>query len=107
MDAGLLVREARRRAGLTQRQLAARAGTTQPTIARVETGATEPSFVQVRRLIRACGLDLRVALVEIDDSDWSVTRLNLPLDPEARVRQHQAAIRFARAGRQALADVRA
>ncbi|MGQ0669205.1 MAG: helix-turn-helix domain-containing protein [Actinomycetota bacterium] len=107
MDAGLLVREARRRAGLTQRQLAARAGTTQPTIARVETGATEPSFDQVRRLIRACDLDLRVSLAEIDDSDWSVARLNLALDPEARVRQHQAAIRFARAGRKALADVRA
>lgn len=104
MAAHDLIREARRRAGLSQRDLAERVGTTQSAIARLESGATEPSFARVERLLRACGLELRPAVVAADDSDWSVAAGNLALDPEARVRQHQAAVRFAEAGRQALAD---
>lgn len=65
-----LVREARKRAGLTQRELGERAGTTQSAIARLENGRTTPSFDTVTRLVRACGLDLNVALLEYDDSDW-------------------------------------
>lgn len=55
--------------GLTQRQLAERAGTTQSSIARLESCRTDPSFVDVLRLIRLTGLDLRVALVPLDESD--------------------------------------
>lgn len=79
----------------------------QPTVARIESGTTEPTVELVDRLVEACGLDLHVSLAERDDSDWSVASANLRLDPNARVRQHQSALRFARAGRQALADVRA
>ena len=102
MQAKHLVHEARRRAGLTQRQLADAMGLSQPTIARIEAGRTEPSFAQVAHLIRACGLELQVGLVPADESDWSVAQPNLRLDLDARVRQHQAALRFALAGRQAL-----
>jgi transcriptional regulator with XRE-family HTH domain len=66
-----LVREARRRAGLSQRELAERAGTTQSAIARLETGRSTPSFDTVLRLVRLCGLDLDVMLVERDESDWA------------------------------------
>lgn len=66
-----LVREARRRAGLTQRELAERAGTTQSAVARLESGRTSPSFDIVVRLVRLCGLDLDIMLVERDDSDWA------------------------------------
>ncbi|WP_200900641.1 helix-turn-helix transcriptional regulator [Mycolicibacter heraklionensis] len=66
-----LVREARKRAGLTQRQLAELAGTTQSALARVESGRTAPSFDQVLRLVRLCGLDLDIMLVERDDSDYA------------------------------------
>jgi transcriptional regulator with XRE-family HTH domain len=106
MDAGTMVREARRRAGLTQRKLAALVGVSQPTVARIESGATQSTVELVDRLIRACGLELRVELAEQDDADWSVASANLRLDPNARVRQHQAALRFARAGRNAMNDVR-
>lgn len=64
------VREARKRAGLTQRELAERAGTTQSAIARIETGRSTPSYDAVLRLVRLCGLDLDVMLVERDHSDW-------------------------------------
>jgi transcriptional regulator with XRE-family HTH domain len=102
-----LVREARRRSGLTQRRLAALTGTTQSAIARIESGATEPSFERVAELVRACGLQLVSHLAPADDADWSVASANLRLSPEARVRQHQAAVRFARAGREALVRGRA
>ncbi len=80
-----LVREARRRAGLTQQGLAERAGTTQSAIARLETGRTTPSLDAVQRLIRHCGLDLEVALVERDDSDASQARRLRALTPSQRL----------------------
>ena len=101
-----MVREARRRARLSQSELASRVGTTQSAIARIETGVTEPSFARVGELTRACGLELCVALIPADDADWSLAADNLRLDHDARVRKHQAAVRFAEAGRRALADAR-
>ncbi len=103
MKGGRLIREARRRAELTQAELAHRVGTTQSAIARLEGGRTEPSLARVEQLLRACGLDLNVRLAPADDSDWSVARTNLALDVDARVRQNQTTLRFAREGRSALA----
>lgn len=96
------MREARRRAGITQAELARRAGTTQSAIARLERSRTEPTLEHVRALVRACGFELQPRLVPADDSDWSVARANLELDVDARVRQNLAALRFVRAGREAL-----
>lgn len=98
--------QARRRAGLTQRQLAARVGLSQPQIARIEVGATAPSFERVVDLVRACDLDLVASITPADDSDWHVALANLALDVNTRVRQHRAALRFARAGRAALEQAR-
>ncbi len=61
-----LVREARKRARLTQRELAERAGTTQSAVARLESGRTRPAFDDVLRLVRLCGFDLDIMLVERD-----------------------------------------
>ncbi len=97
-----MVREARRRAGLTQEELARRVETTQSAIARIERGRSAPSLERLRELVRACGLDLEFRLVPLDDSDWSVARTNLQLSVDERVRQHQAALRFARAARAAV-----
>jgi transcriptional regulator with XRE-family HTH domain len=102
MSGGSLIREARRRAGLTQAELAARVGTTQSAIARLERGRTEPTFERVQEILRACGYELTVKISEIDDSNWSVASTNLQLDPDARVRQNQNALRFIRAGRAAM-----
>ena len=96
------MREARRRAGLTQSELARRVGTTQSAVARLERARTEPNLRHVGELILACGLELRVSLAPADDSDWMVARANLALDVDQRVHQHQAALRFARAGRMAM-----
>ena len=95
--AGLLVREARRRVGLTQAELAVRAGTTQSAVARVESGRTSPSWDTVVGLIRACGLDLLVEIVERDGSDWDQAERLLALTPAERVARHADGVRSAAA----------
>jgi predicted nucleotidyltransferase/DNA-binding XRE family transcriptional regulator len=60
VDTQSLVRHARLRAQLTQAQLAERAGTSQPAIARYESGEAVPSLPTLERLLRVCGLELRV-----------------------------------------------
>lgn len=57
-----LCREARARAGLSQRELAAKAGVSPSTIARIEKARLEPTLDLLMRVIRACGLDLRLRL---------------------------------------------
>jgi transcriptional regulator with XRE-family HTH domain len=62
MKGGLLIREARLRAGLSQRALAERMGTSQPAVARWEDGRQEPAFDAVVKALQACGFDLDVRL---------------------------------------------
>lgn len=88
-----LVREARKRVGLTQRELAERAGTTQSAIARLESGGTAPSFDLVLRLVRLCGLDLDVMLVERDDSDMAQSARLIGLSTDDRVKRALAVAR--------------
>lgn len=83
MKARHLIVEARRRAGLTQRELADRLGTHQSVIARWETGRTRPDFDTVVEAIRACGLELEIALSPADDHDLTLIRR------EARFLPHQ------------------
>lgn len=92
---GDLVREARRRAGLTQRELAERARTTQSSIARLESGRSTPALETVIRMVRLCGLDLDIMLVERDESDWAQASRLLHLTPEQRLtRMDRLAIQF-------------
>jgi len=55
VDAGRILRQARRRAGLTQRALAERAGVPQPTVARIERGTTVPRVDTLDKLLEQCG----------------------------------------------------
>jgi transcriptional regulator with XRE-family HTH domain len=84
-----LVREARKRAALTQRELAERAGTTQSAIARLESGRTRPAFDDVLRLVRLCGFDLDIMLVEQDGSDLHQAIAMRALSPGERVERAQ------------------
>ena len=101
-----LVREARRRAGLSQAELAARAGTTQSAIARLEAGATAPALERITELVRACGFDLQVELVPLDDSALATARRNRALTPEDRLRKARDVSSFIHAGRHALSSAR-
>ena len=107
MRGGELIREARRRAGISQRELAERLRTTQSVVARWESGGTAPSFETVVRAVRACGFELDVHLLPLDEGfehDWSLADENLSLTPEERLANHAAAHDFAerlRRGRRA------
>jgi transcriptional regulator with XRE-family HTH domain len=72
MDAGQIVRESRLRVGMTQRQLAIRAGVSQSLLARIESGIVQPTFERLVELVRACGLDLDVRVVPLDEDSWTL-----------------------------------
>jgi transcriptional regulator with XRE-family HTH domain len=62
IDAAVLIRTARLRAGRSLRQLADAAGTSHSTIATYERGAKVPTVSTLDRLVRACGYEPRVTL---------------------------------------------
>ena len=62
IDAAVLIRTARLRAGRSLRQLADVAGTSHSTIATYERGAKVPTVATLGRLVRACGYEARVTL---------------------------------------------
>lgn len=62
VPAWAILKEARRQAGLSQAELAARSGTSQSAIARYERARTLPSLTTLYRLVRACGLEMRIRL---------------------------------------------
>ena len=60
MEARTLLRTERHRAGLTQRELAERTGVPQSTIARIETGHTDPRASTLNTLLIGCGRSMTV-----------------------------------------------
>lgn len=101
MNSAQLVREARRRAGLTQRGLASRAGVSQPLVARIETGEVEPSFDRLLALVRACGFDLEVHVVPLDEDAWALAEQGSELDPDARLDRLMAGVELLEEGQRA------
>jgi len=101
MDAGQLLREARRRAGFSQRALAERAGVSQPLIARVESGATDPGFGRLLGLVRACGFDLEVHLVRLDEDAWTLVERGAAASPDERLERMLAGVELRDQGRSA------
>ena len=95
MVSGDLLREARLRADLTQGELAERAGTARSQISRYERGDVLPSLETLRRLVRACGLELgfRIFDADLEDHDATLIAQTLPLTPEERVDRALRAIR--------------
>jgi transcriptional regulator with XRE-family HTH domain len=60
MEARTLLRTERQRAGLTQRELAERTGVSQSTVARIETGQTDPRASTLNVLLVGCGRSMTV-----------------------------------------------
>ena len=80
-----IVRAARLRAGLSSRELARRAHTSHATLSRYEHGKVQPSLSTVERIVRACGLELRVHIDQPDTSDADVAASFLSLTPRERL----------------------
>ena len=82
-----LIYMARNRARLTQAELGRRLGLPQSQISRWERGQVEPSLETLRRLVRACGLELTLGLANGDDSYVGDIEKSLELEPDKRVEQ--------------------
>jgi transcriptional regulator with XRE-family HTH domain len=54
--------------GLTQEQLASLVGTKQPSIARLESGATEPTLSFLRKVAAAMGTRVEIRFVPVDET---------------------------------------
>lgn len=92
-----ILKTARKRAALSQRELANRAGTSQSVIARIESGASDPSTNTLKNLVEAAGfdLDIELAIRPVADSHMlsEVNRI-LSLTPEERLREVANVERF-------------
>lgn len=86
MRGGLLIREARLRAGLTQAQLAERLGASPGDVDRWEGGAAEPPYASVAAAARACELQLIPRLAKLDDSEYLTAHWHLDLSVAGRLR---------------------
>ena len=63
MDAGLLIRSARRKSKLSLRALAARAETSHATLSAYENGRVDPTTAVLSRVIAAAGCSLEATLL--------------------------------------------
>ena len=92
-----LLRSARDRAGLTQRALAERAKTAQSVVARIEQGATSPTWDTLSRLLDAAGFELEASL-GLSVADESHMLADVPrilrLTPEERLIELRNVSRF-------------
>ncbi|ORB82697.1 XRE family transcriptional regulator [Mycobacterium kansasii] len=87
--AGNLLRIARARVGMSQRELAEAANVPQSTVARIESGARQPSLPVLARILAAVDLELRINLDTYDPHDDVLELHNARLDPAERAaRQH-------------------
>lgn len=87
MRFGRFLREARRRAGLSQKELAERAGAPQSTVARIESGATDPRVGTLQKLLRICGEELEPMPLLGIGIDRSQIQELLRLSPSERLDQ--------------------
>lgn len=104
MDPGQFVREARRRAGLTQRTLATRAGVSQPLVTRIENGDVGATWDRVLQLVRACGFDLDVRVVPLDEDAWTLGEEGQEISPDQRLDRMLEGVRLYEEGKRARGD---
>src|SRR3954447_27094446 len=85
MRGGELIREARTRAGLTQTELSERTGRGRSVIARWEQGLISPPVESLLACVQACGFDIPLVLVPLDQSADRELREELMTTPSERV----------------------
>jgi len=83
--ASRMLKHARTSAGLTQRGLAAKTGVPQETIARIESGRTDPRITTLDRLLEGCGYGLEHLPRLGIGIDRSQIRRLLALSPSERL----------------------
>lgn len=92
--AGNLLRIARARAGMSQRDLAEIAHVPQSTVARIESGARQPSLPVLARILAAVDLELRIGLDRYDPHDDVLDAEDARLTVDERRARHRAQDEF-------------
>ena len=89
MTSGELMRTATKRAGLSQAEFADRLSMPRSQIARWEGDTVEPGLATTRRVLRACGFDLSLALIDYEPDEERESRLLRVqrLTPQERLQQ--------------------
>ncbi|MEH0982004.1 GNAT family N-acetyltransferase [Micromonospora sp. CPCC 205556] len=82
VDLAATLRALRRAADLSQRELAERSGVPQATLARIESGAREPRFGTVERLVRAVGGRIVISVAPPGVGLVAVPPVSGPLDED-------------------------
>jgi transcriptional regulator with XRE-family HTH domain len=95
--AGNLLRIARARTGMSQRQLAEAAGVAQSTIARIESGARQPSLPLLARILAAADLEPRITLEAYDAHDDLLDAADARLTDAQRAARRAVQDKFAAA----------
>src|SRR6266516_3670777 len=95
LDAGELLREARKRHGVTQEQLAARARTSQAAISRIERGLVSPTVETLTTLPDLMGEELSLEARQIDyGHDRTLLRQNLERSASDRIEHNVGLANF-------------
>ena len=100
----MLIREARLRSAVTQRELADRLHTSHAAISRWENGRVSPTWDTVLAAASACGLEVRVNLVDRDDDELGRLRDRLARTPQERLADLTTFVNFAERARVARAN---
>jgi transcriptional regulator with XRE-family HTH domain len=96
---GELIREARTRAGLTQGDLSERTGRDRSVVARWEQGLISPPVESLLACVHACGYDIPLVLVPLDESADRELRDELMSTPSERVARMLEQLGQQRAGK--------
>jgi len=81
--------------------LAGRAGVSQSLVARIEAGSVDPPFGRVLALVRACGLDLDIHVVPLDEDAWTLVERGAAVSPDERLDRMLEGVDLLEAGREA------
>ena len=89
-----LLKVARATAGLSQRELADAAHVAQSTIARIESGAMQPSLPVLARILAAIDVEMRITLAAYDNHDDVLDAEESRLSAEQRAARQATQDRF-------------
>jgi transcriptional regulator with XRE-family HTH domain len=93
-----LLKLARLQAGVSQREMARAAGVAQSTVARIESGAMQPTLPLLYRLLAAVDLEPRIRLETYDDHDDVLDRRAERHPEQARAAERARDVLIAAAG---------
>ncbi|KAA1243952.1 helix-turn-helix transcriptional regulator [Mycobacterium simiae] len=100
-----LLKLARARVGMSQRDLAEAAHVAQSTIARIESGARQPSLPVLARILAAIDLEMRITLEAYDSHDDVLDAEHARLSADQRASRRAAQDLFAQELRGSVAGV--